>query len=41
VATARLWTSREHEEKSAPLASVDRRFTERINRDRHVDFRLP
>jgi hypothetical protein len=36
-----LWTSREHEEKSAPLASVDRRFTEQINRDRHVEFRLP
>jgi hypothetical protein len=36
-----LWTSREHEEKSAPLASVDRRFSEQINRDRHVEFRLP
>jgi hypothetical protein len=35
------WTSREHEEKSAPVASVDRRFTEQINRDRHVEFRLP
>jgi hypothetical protein len=35
------WTSREHEEKSAPLSSVDRRFSEQINRDRHVEFRLP
>lgn len=35
------WTSREHEEKEAPLSSVDRRFSEQINRDRHVEFRLP
>jgi hypothetical protein len=35
------WTSREHEEMSAPLATVDRRFSERINRDRQVEFRLP
>jgi hypothetical protein len=35
------WTTREHTEKSAPLASVDRRFSEQINRDRRVDFRLP
>jgi hypothetical protein len=36
-----LRTSRDHEEKSAPLASVDRRFSEQINRDGHVEFRLP
>ncbi|MGH9593707.1 MAG: hypothetical protein ACRD5L_11485 [Bryobacteraceae bacterium] len=36
-----LYTTREHEEKSAPLASVDRRFSEQINRDRRVEFRLP
>jgi hypothetical protein len=35
------WTSREHEEKDAPLSSVDRRFSEQINRDRRVEFRLP
>ncbi len=35
------WTTREHVEKSAPLSSVDRRFSEQINRDRHVDFHLP
>jgi hypothetical protein len=35
------WTTREHEEMQAPLASVDRRFSEQINRDRRVDFRLP
>jgi hypothetical protein len=36
-----LWVSREHEDKSAPLSSVDRRFSEQINRDRRVEFRLP
>jgi hypothetical protein len=35
------WTSREHEEKDAPISTVDRRFSEQINRDRHIDFRLP
>ena len=35
------WTSREHEEMHAPLSSVDRRFSEQINRDRHIEFRLP
>ncbi len=34
------WTTREHEDKHAPLASVDRRFTEQMNRDRHVEMRL-
>ena len=36
-----VYTTREHEEKRAPLSSVDRRFSEQINRDRRVDFRLP
>ncbi len=35
------WTTREHVEKSAPLSTVDRRFSEQINRDRRVEFRLP
>jgi hypothetical protein len=35
------WTSREHEEMQAPLSSIDRRFTEQINRDRRVDFSIP
>ncbi len=35
------WTTREHEEMSAPLSTVDRGFSTQINRDRHVDFRLP
>ncbi len=35
------WTTRDHVEKSAPLDSVDRRFSEQINRDRRVEFRLP
>lgn len=35
-----IWTTREHEERRAPLSSVDRRFTEQMNRDRHVEMRL-
>lgn len=35
-----IWMTREHEEKRAPLSSVDRRFTEQMNRDRHVEIRL-
>ena len=35
------WTTREHEEMQAPLSTVDRSFSQQINRDRHVDFRLP
>jgi hypothetical protein len=35
------WTSREHEQMSAPLATVGRRFSEQINRDRQLEFRLP
>jgi hypothetical protein len=27
-------------EQTAPLSSVDRRFSEQINRDRRVDFRI-
>jgi hypothetical protein len=36
-----IWTTREHVERRAPLSSVDRRFSEQINRDRRVEFRLP
>jgi len=35
------YTTREHEERAAPLSSVDVRFSEQINRDRRVEFRLP
>jgi hypothetical protein len=35
------YTTREHEEKTAPLSSVDVRFSEQVNRDRRVEFRLP
>jgi hypothetical protein len=35
------YTTREHEERTAPLSSVDVRFSEQINRDRRVEFRLP
>lgn len=35
------YVTREHEEKTAPIDSVDRRFSEQINRDRRVEFRLP
>ncbi|GEM_PF-747228 len=35
------YTTREHEERHVPLSSIDRRFTEQINRDRHIDIRLP
>jgi len=35
------YTTREHEEKTAPLSSVDVLFSEQINRDRRVEFRLP
>jgi hypothetical protein len=31
----------QHERKQAPLDSVDRAFSGRLNRERHVDFRLP
>ena len=35
------WVTRTHEERSAPLDTVDRRFSEQINRDRRVEFKLP
>ena len=35
------WTTREHEERQAPLATVDRDFSYQLNRDRKVEFRLP
>jgi len=31
----------QHEQRQAPLDSVDRAFTYRLNRERHVDLRLP
>lgn len=31
----------QHEHRQAPLDSVDRSLTYRLNRERHVDFRLP
>jgi len=36
-----VWTTLDHLEHRALLASVDRRFSEQINRDRRVEFRLP
>jgi hypothetical protein len=36
-----FYTTREHVEKQVPLSSVDRRFSEQINRDRHVEFHKP
>jgi hypothetical protein len=35
------YTTREHEERTAPLSDVDLRFSEQINRDRRVEFKLP
>lgn len=35
------WSNRDGQEREAPLSSVDRRFSEQLNRDRRVDFRLP
>jgi len=34
------WTTREHVDKQAPLSTVDRRFSEQLNRDRRVEFKL-
>jgi hypothetical protein len=31
----------DHERKQAPLSSVDRALSERLNRERNVPFRLP
>jgi hypothetical protein len=35
------FTMREGQQLTAPLSSVDRRFSEQINRERNVEFRLP
>jgi hypothetical protein len=35
------YVTREHEMKQVPLTEVDRRFSEQINRDKRVEFRLP
>ncbi|HYL34989.1 MAG TPA: hypothetical protein VEV17_03630 [Bryobacteraceae bacterium] len=35
------YVSMDHEQKQAPLASVDRALSERLNRERNVPFRLP
>jgi hypothetical protein len=35
------YVTREHEQKHVPLDSIDRAFSEQINRDRRVEFRLP
>jgi hypothetical protein len=35
------YVTMEHEQKQAPLASVDRDLSERFNRERNVTFRLP
>ncbi len=36
-----VFTTREHEQRRVPISSVDRRFTEQINRDRRVEIHLP
>jgi hypothetical protein len=38
---AASWATREGQQLTDPLSSVDRRFSEQINRDRNVEFRLP
>jgi hypothetical protein len=35
------WMTREGQEKTAPLSTVDVRFSQQINRDRRVDFQIP
>jgi hypothetical protein len=35
------YVTRQHEVRTAPLMNVDVQFSQQINRDRHVDFRLP
>ncbi|MBS1858985.1 MAG: hypothetical protein JST11_26670, partial [Acidobacteria bacterium] len=35
------YVTREHEERQAPLASVDRAFSLKLNRERRVSFSLP
>jgi hypothetical protein len=35
------YVTMDHEQKQAPLSSVDRALSERLNRERNVAFRLP
>lgn len=35
------YVTMQHEEKTAPLSSVDRSFSQQLNRDRRVNFQLP
>lgn len=35
------WIGRDGREQQAPLSSVDVRFSQQINRDRHVNFQIP
>ena len=35
------WITRDGQEKQAPLSSVDVPFSQKMNSDRHVDFRIP
>ena len=35
------YTTRDNVERHVPLSSVDRRFSEQLNRDRRVQFQLP
>jgi hypothetical protein len=35
------YVTRQHEQRQTPLDSVDRAFSEQLNRDRHVNFKLP
>ena len=39
--TALHYVTMDHEQKQAPLSSVDRALSERLNRERNVTFRLP
>lgn len=35
------YVDREHEQHDTPLSTIDRTFSEQLNRDRRVEFRLP
>jgi hypothetical protein len=35
------FVTREGEHRKAPLDSIDRAFSEQLNRDRHVPFQMP
>jgi hypothetical protein len=35
------YVTRQHEQRQVLLGNVDRNLTEQLNRDRHIDFRLP